>query len=109
MGSVHGNGGKMYTLLYYMRAKEGWGGWAGMGLMGRGATGIAEPDFLPGWGKSFSGQGRNLQKGMGGWETKKGTLVDLMKEYISESNATPLIFTTFCSYVIQNSYLCSLI
>ena len=41
------------------------------GLMGRGATGIAEPDFLPGWGKSFSGRGRNLQKGMGGNGDKK--------------------------------------
>ena len=42
-------------------------------------------------------------------ETKKGILTDLMKENMLESSIAPLIFTTFCSYVIQNSYLCSLI
>ena len=54
-----------YYIIY-----RGWMGLMGRdganGLMGRGATGIAEPDFLPGWGKSFSGQGKkNSQIGNG--------------------------------------------
>ena len=44
----------VYLIILY--AREGRMGL--MGLMGRGATGIAEPDFLPGWGKSLSGQGK---------------------------------------------------
>ena len=38
---------------------------------GKPAMGIAGREFLPGWGKSFSGRGRNLQKGMGGNGDKK--------------------------------------
>ena len=59
------------SIPYYIicaRGKMGWMGRDGanglMGLMGE--TGIAEPDFLPGWGKSFSGQGKkNSQIGNG--------------------------------------------
>ena len=66
--------------------------------------------LFTGLGKKFFRTGEKFAEGNGWKENKKkGTLVDLMKEDILESNATPLIFTTFCSYVIQNSYLCSLI
>ena len=61
-------------------------------------------------GKMFFRTGEKFAEGNGReWRQKKGILTDLMKEDMLESSIAPLIFTTFCSYVIQNSYLCSLI
>ena len=56
-----------------------------MGLMRRGATGIAEPDFLPGWGKSLSGRGRKISL-VG--EEKRAAIALLFDFYLSNAAKT---------------------